>query len=56
MKHSCMCMQCGRSFELALPISEEIDGKNCPICGGDNIVKHEPQSYFEMFFGGAGGT
>ena len=56
MRHSCMCLQCGRAFELALEPSDDIEGKDCPICGGSNIVKHDPKSFFEMFFGGAGGT
>ena len=56
MKHSCMCLQCGRGFDLVLDASDDINKQNCPICGGNNIVKHEPQSFFEMLFGGAGGT
>ena len=56
MKHSCMCLQCGRGFELVLSPEDSIEGKNCPICGGDNIVKHEPQSFFENIFGASGGT
>ncbi len=43
-------------FDLVLDASDDINKQNCPICGGNNIVKHEAQSFFEMLFGGAGGT
>ncbi len=56
MKHSCMCLECGRAFELVLEASDNIEDNNCPICNGSNIVKHNPQSFFEMLFGGAGST
>ena len=56
MRHSCMCLQCGRAFEMAFEPTDNIQGKDCPICGGSNIVKHDPKSFFEMFFAGAGGT
>ncbi len=56
MKHSCMCLQCGRAFDLVLSPDDNLEDKNCPVCDGANLVKHDPQSFFEMVFGGAGGT
>lgn len=55
MKHSCLCLQCGRAFELVLKPAENVEDRNCPICGGGNIVKHNPQSFFNSLFGGGYG-
>jgi predicted RNA-binding Zn-ribbon protein involved in translation (DUF1610 family) len=50
-----MCLTCGRAFMLALEPGEEIIDQNCPVCGGSNIVKHDPRNFLESLFGGFSG-
>ena len=55
-QHNCLCLQCGRSFVLALEESAELSDQSCPICQGSNIIKHETDAGFlSMLFGGRGG-
>ena len=56
IKHSCMCMSCGRALTLVLGMDEDVNDQKCPICGGGNVVKYEPQSFFGNIFGASGGT
>jgi DNA-directed RNA polymerase subunit RPC12/RpoP len=55
-QHSCMCMQCGRAFQIVLEAGKSVDdGVNCPICGGANVVAHNPNNFFNQIFGSGGG-
>jgi len=56
IQDSCMCMSCGRVFTLEVVVGQDINDQTCPVCGGGNVVEHDPQSFFESIFGGAGGT
>lgn len=51
-RHSCLCLQCGRVFVLALEAGAEINNQKCPICGGKNLIEHDPRRFFDFFAGG----
>ena len=53
-KHTCLCLQCGKSLELVLEDGVEINDQSCPLCKGKNLVQHNPASFYNMFFGGGG--
>lgn len=53
--HTCLCLQCGRAFEIALADGAQVSEQNCPICGGNNVIEHNPQNFFNSLFGFTGG-
>jgi rRNA maturation endonuclease Nob1 len=54
-KHTCLCLKCGRYFDLAIPHGKSVEDENCPLCGGGNIVQHNPMDFLKQAFGGYGG-
>lgn len=54
-QHSCMCLLCGRAFQIVLEPEADISKQKCPICGGGNVVKHNPSSFLNSLFGSGGG-
>jgi rRNA maturation endonuclease Nob1 len=54
-RHTCLCLGCGRHFELCLAEGEDPTEEKCPLCGGGNVVKHNPTGFFNSLFGGPGG-
>lgn len=54
-RQSCLCLTCGRHFELVLPEGEELSRQKCPVCGAANLVSYNPASFFSSLFGGRGG-
>ena len=53
--HTCLCLQCGRAFEIALADNADISKQDCPICGANNVIEHNPQGFFNSLFGFTGG-
>jgi rRNA maturation endonuclease Nob1 len=54
-KHTCLCLKCGQYFDLAIPQGRSVEDENCPLCGGENIVQHNPMDFLQQVFGGYGG-
>ena len=53
--HSCLCLQCGRGFTMALEESANINEQKCPVCGGNNVIEQNTQNFFQGLFGFTGG-
>lgn len=53
--HTCLCLKCGRAFTMALRDEDEVNDQKCPICGGQNVIEHNSQNFFNSLFGFTGG-
>ena len=53
--HTCLCLKCGRAFTMALDDATEVNDQKCPVCGGNNVIEHNSQNFFESLFGFTGG-
>ena len=53
MGNNVICLKCGKQFAMTLNQDSDISDAICPSCGGKNILRLAPSSFFS--FGSGGG-